>query len=40
MITRVSKNDVESLLVEAREQFIEALALFRPKGRLNASNAA
>ncbi len=39
MITRVSKQDVESLLVEAREQFIEALALFRPKGRLS-SNAA
>ena len=40
MVTRVSKNDVESLLVEAREQFIESLALFRPKGRLSASNAA
>ena len=40
MITKVSKNDVEALLVEAREQFIEALALFRPKGRLSASNAA
>jgi HD-like signal output (HDOD) protein len=40
MMTKVSKNDVESLLVEAREQFIEALALFRPKGRLGASNAA
>jgi HD-like signal output (HDOD) protein len=40
MITQVSKNDVESLLVEAREQFIEALTLFRPKGRLGASNAA
>jgi HD-like signal output (HDOD) protein len=40
MLTKVSKNDVESLLVEAREQFIEALTLFRPKGRLGASNAA
>jgi HD-like signal output (HDOD) protein len=40
MLARVSKNDVESLLVEAREQFIEALTLFRPKGRLRASNAA
>ena len=40
MMTQVSKNDVESLLLEAREQFIEALALFRPKGRLSSSNAA
>ncbi len=40
MITNVSKNDVEALLVEAREQFIEALAVFRPKGRLSASDAA
>ncbi|WP_455210061.1 HDOD domain-containing protein [Kaarinaea lacus] len=40
MITQMSVNDVESLLVEAREQFIEALTLFRPKGRLSASNAA
>jgi HD-like signal output (HDOD) protein len=40
MMTKVSKSDVESLLVEAREQFIEALTLFRPKGRLGASNAA
>lgn len=39
-MTQVSKNDVESLLVQAREQFIEALTLFRPKGRLGASNAA
>ncbi|KPJ91589.1 MAG: hypothetical protein AMJ53_11335 [Gammaproteobacteria bacterium SG8_11] len=40
LMTQLSKNDVESLLVEAREQFIEALTLFRPKGRLSASNAA
>ena len=40
VMTQVSKADVESLLVQAREQFIEALALFRPKGRLGASNAA
>jgi HD-like signal output (HDOD) protein len=40
VMTKVSKSDVESLLVEAREQFIEALTLFRPKGRLGASNAA
>lgn len=40
MITKVKKSDIESLLVEAREQFIEALTLFRPKGRLNASDAA
>jgi HD-like signal output (HDOD) protein len=39
-ITNVSPNDVEALLVEAREQFIEALTLFRPKGRLSKSNAA
>ena len=40
VMTNVSKSEVESLLVEAREQFIEALTLFRPKGRLSASNAA
>jgi len=39
-MTGVSQSDVESLLVEAREQFIEALVLFRPKGRLGTSNAA
>ena len=39
-ITNVTPNDVEALLVEAREQFIEALTLFRPKGRLSSSNAA
>jgi putative nucleotidyltransferase with HDIG domain len=39
-ITNVRKSDVETLLVEAREQFIEALTLFRPKGRYKASNAA
>lgn len=40
IMTQMSINDIEALLVEAREQFIEALTLFRPKGRLNASNAA
>lgn len=41
MLTNVRMADVEALLVEAREQFIEALTLFRPKGRFSTnSNAA
>ncbi len=30
--TKVDKNKIETLLVDSREQFIEALSLFRPKG--------
>ena len=36
----ISLNDVETLLVDAREQFIEVLALFRPKGKVKTHNAA
>lgn len=39
-ITQLSADDVEPLLVEARDQFIETLALFRPKGRGNTDFAA
>ena len=31
-ITRVDKNNIETLLVDSRDHFIEALSLFRPKG--------
>jgi len=30
--TKIDKNNIESLLVESRDYFIEALSLFRPKG--------
>lgn len=39
-LTGITMKEVEPLLVDAREQFIEALTLFRPKGHLKSSNAA
>ena len=39
-LTKVDKNDIESLLVNSREHFIEALSLFRPKGNSPSGFAA
>ena len=37
--TRVKKNEIETLLIDSRDQFIEALSLFRPRNK-NSSNYA
>ncbi|NOZ51755.1 MAG: HDOD domain-containing protein [Gammaproteobacteria bacterium] len=39
-ITHVSQTDIESILIEARDQFIDALSLFRPRSRRSSSYAA
>jgi len=39
-ITKIDKDDIESLLVDSREHFIEALSLFRPKGNNPSDYAA
>jgi len=39
-ITNVAPADVESILIEARDPFIDALSLFRPRSRRSSSYAA
>jgi HD-like signal output (HDOD) protein len=39
-ITTIRPTEIESLLLEARDQFIDALLLFRPKGRRSSSSYA
>ena len=39
-MTAIQPTDIERLLLEARDQFIDALLLFRPKGRRSSSSYA